>query len=250
MHVFDALESFTGTEHTREEYERYRVVRENSTLAMAGKGGLLGGEKGRRKQLQMEMGLGSGVGLGSEVGDSDVSTAVNHEDEEEEGMEVEVQREEGREKRAEGGGSKTAAMQTVHEAALHSALEERGPSLIVAAEPHRHHPHPRHPHPHAHPPRETHIPSPTGGPPGIAQPRRSSKGSLEEEQQPRQQQQQQSTAESTTKPPTAAVETKTQSSTTASQPPQPAPPQPPKRSGSSQMSIEKGGRGISLGAST
>lgn len=32
QHVFDALESFTGAEHTKEEYERYRHARHNSSL--------------------------------------------------------------------------------------------------------------------------------------------------------------------------------------------------------------------------
>ncbi|KAK4137103.1 alpha/beta-hydrolase [Trichocladium antarcticum] len=34
-HVADALESFTGAEHTREEYERYRIVRQHSRAAAA-----------------------------------------------------------------------------------------------------------------------------------------------------------------------------------------------------------------------
>lgn len=34
-HVFDALESFTGAEHTKEEYERYRVARHTSMSATA-----------------------------------------------------------------------------------------------------------------------------------------------------------------------------------------------------------------------
>ncbi|KAK4181773.1 putative sterol esterase [Triangularia setosa] len=64
QHVLDALESFTGAEHTREEYDRYRTVRKQHTdLAKMG-GGL------RR---------GSHLARGSDVADSDVSTAVGEE---------------------------------------------------------------------------------------------------------------------------------------------------------------------------
>ncbi|CAP68112.1 uncharacterized protein PODANS_1_19760, partial [Podospora anserina S mat+] len=64
QHVFDALESFTGAEHTREEYERYRTVRKQHT-----------------DLVKMESGLrrGSHLARGSDVADSDVSTAVGEE---------------------------------------------------------------------------------------------------------------------------------------------------------------------------
>jgi lysosomal acid lipase/cholesteryl ester hydrolase len=80
-HVFDALESFTGAEHTREEYERYRLVRENSNLAAAAALG--------RKQLALVT-VSEPTLVSSYVGDSDVSsTAVgggsNHDEEGEEG---------------------------------------------------------------------------------------------------------------------------------------------------------------------
>lgn len=77
-HVFDALESFTGAEHTREEYERYRVKRETSGLGLMLSQGAAGG-KGKGPQHMRWM---------SDVNDSDVSTAVgggsNHDEEEEE----------------------------------------------------------------------------------------------------------------------------------------------------------------------
>jgi lysosomal acid lipase/cholesteryl ester hydrolase len=69
-HVFDALESFTGVEHTREQYVRYQLARQNSSLVAMG------------KKL--------GVKGGGDVVDSDdvSSTAVgggsNHEEEESE----------------------------------------------------------------------------------------------------------------------------------------------------------------------
>jgi lysosomal acid lipase/cholesteryl ester hydrolase len=34
-HVFDALESFTGAEHTKEEYDRYRTARHNTSLSVS-----------------------------------------------------------------------------------------------------------------------------------------------------------------------------------------------------------------------
>ncbi|KAK3394280.1 Alpha/Beta hydrolase protein [Podospora didyma] len=55
-HVFDALESFTGAEHTKEEYERYRNARHTS---------LISGSSFKRHGPR-----------GSDVVDSDVSTAV------------------------------------------------------------------------------------------------------------------------------------------------------------------------------
>lgn len=78
-HVFDALESFTGAEHTREEYARYRIARHNSSLSAGLNGPPVGGRHGR-------------AGSDGAVEESDdVSTAVgggegssNHEEEEEE----------------------------------------------------------------------------------------------------------------------------------------------------------------------
>ncbi|KAK4246668.1 Alpha/Beta hydrolase protein [Corynascus novoguineensis] len=79
-HVFDALESFTGPEHSREEYARYQIARQNSGLALG-----TGGDGKKRQAL---------TGRTSDVVDSDVSTAVGggstHEEEggdEEEGRE-------------------------------------------------------------------------------------------------------------------------------------------------------------------
>ncbi|KAK4152357.1 Alpha/Beta hydrolase protein [Chaetomidium leptoderma] len=79
-HVFDALESFTGAEHTREEYARYQIARQNSSLAAATmtQGNTGSGGAGRKKHLHK----------GSDVVDSDVSTAVgggssNHDEEDE-----------------------------------------------------------------------------------------------------------------------------------------------------------------------
>ena len=82
-HVFDALESFTGAEHTREEYARYRMARHNSSLAaisFPGVGDNTGGGAAVRRHGQR----------GSDVVESDVSTAVggegssNHEEDESE----------------------------------------------------------------------------------------------------------------------------------------------------------------------
>ncbi|KAL2137912.1 hypothetical protein VTI28DRAFT_7848 [Corynascus sepedonium] len=61
-HVFDALESFTGPEHSREEYARYRIARQNSNLALG-----TGGDGKKRQALMART---------SDVVDSDVSTAV------------------------------------------------------------------------------------------------------------------------------------------------------------------------------
>ncbi|KAK3991203.1 putative sterol esterase [Cladorrhinum sp. PSN332] len=70
QHVFDALDSFTGWEHTREEYERYRSVRRQHTED------LLGGGLGRH-QYSGRRYLASRGGLSDDVAaDSDVSTAV------------------------------------------------------------------------------------------------------------------------------------------------------------------------------
>ncbi|KAK0717129.1 Alpha/Beta hydrolase protein [Lasiosphaeria miniovina] len=55
-HVFDALESFTGAEHTKEEFERYRSARHTSLISRNS--------------------FGRHAARGSDVVDSDVSTAV------------------------------------------------------------------------------------------------------------------------------------------------------------------------------
>ncbi len=73
--VFDALESFTGGEHTREEYERYEMKRQSTSLREEG------------KKLGVRRGGGVGGGEGGGVEESDGSTAVggsNREEEEEE----------------------------------------------------------------------------------------------------------------------------------------------------------------------
>ncbi|KAK3298388.1 Alpha/Beta hydrolase protein, partial [Chaetomium fimeti] len=76
-HVFDALESFTGPEHSREEYARYRIKRESSSLL----GVPLAAAAAKKTAAQH-------LARASDVVDSDVSTAVgggsNHGDEEEE----------------------------------------------------------------------------------------------------------------------------------------------------------------------
>ncbi|KAL2180917.1 Alpha/Beta hydrolase protein, partial [Thermothelomyces heterothallicus CBS 202.75] len=82
-HVFDALESFTGPEHTREEYARYQLARQNSDFAAragASGGGHGGSAVGKNMRAQ--------VARGSDVADSDVSTAVGgcstHDDDDDE----------------------------------------------------------------------------------------------------------------------------------------------------------------------
>ncbi|KAK4145710.1 triglyceride lipase [Dichotomopilus funicola] len=109
-HVFDALESFTGGEHTREEYARYKLARQTSNMAM---------NTLQQQQQQQQR-------RGSDVVESDVSTTV-------------------------GGGS-------VHE---DESSEAGGPTHAAI--------------------NETHIPSPTGGPPGISRPRGSSRSSQDNE---------------------------------------------------------------------
>lgn len=70
QHVFDALDSFTGAEHTNEEYERYRSVRKQHTKDLLDDGGDLSRHYGARRHLA------SRGGLSDDVADSDVSTAV------------------------------------------------------------------------------------------------------------------------------------------------------------------------------
>ncbi|KAK3310789.1 Alpha/Beta hydrolase protein [Chaetomium strumarium] len=65
-HVFDALESFVGAEHTREEYARYQIKRQNSNLHQA-----MAMADGVRKYAAAASLRGS-----DDVVDSDVSTAV------------------------------------------------------------------------------------------------------------------------------------------------------------------------------
>ncbi|KAK4236752.1 Alpha/Beta hydrolase protein [Achaetomium macrosporum] len=70
-HVFDALESFVGAEHTSEEYARYQLKRQSSSLNQAM--GMVGGVGGGRKHAAAAVLSGRG---NDEVVDSDVSTAV------------------------------------------------------------------------------------------------------------------------------------------------------------------------------
>ncbi|KXX75348.1 Sterol esterase TGL1, partial [Madurella mycetomatis] len=143
-HVFDALESFTGAEHTREEYERYRVKRESSGmgLGLSGMAGFAGGSDGKGKGLQHMRWV-------SDVNDSDVSTAVgggsNHEDDDE-GDSVS--------RPATGtapGRSSSAQPHALLQQQLR--LQDRYET-------------------------QAHIPSSTDGFPGVSHPRRSSRGSL------------------------------------------------------------------------
>jgi lysosomal acid lipase/cholesteryl ester hydrolase len=62
-HVFDALESFVGAEHTREEYARYQIKRQNSNLQQA-----MAMADGAKKLASLKS--------SDDVVDSDVSTAV------------------------------------------------------------------------------------------------------------------------------------------------------------------------------
>jgi lysosomal acid lipase/cholesteryl ester hydrolase len=77
-HVFDALESFTGAEHTREEYARYQIKRQSSSLLGVPPTSAVAEEKRKKKKI-------THLARTSDVVDSDVSTAVgggsNHEDE-------------------------------------------------------------------------------------------------------------------------------------------------------------------------
>ncbi|KAK4042148.1 triacylglycerol lipase [Parachaetomium inaequale] len=99
-HVFDALESFTGAEHTREEYVRYRIKRENSSglggtgvTMTLGVGGAVTAAAGGKKKTGVDAVAARG---GGDVVDSDVSTAVggegssNHDGDEEEEDESEA----------------------------------------------------------------------------------------------------------------------------------------------------------------
>ncbi|KAK4225109.1 putative sterol esterase [Podospora fimiseda] len=70
QHVFDALDSFTGSEHTREEYERYRSVRRQHTE------NLLDGGPNRRHYGGRVNSASKGVLSDDLAADSDVSTAV------------------------------------------------------------------------------------------------------------------------------------------------------------------------------
>ncbi|GAB1311813.1 cholesterol esterase [Madurella fahalii] len=151
-HVFDALESFTGAEHTREEYERYRVKRENSGLGL----GL-----GLSRMASMDGGSG-GKGKGvqhmrwvSDVNDSDVSTAVgggSNQDEEDD--------EAGSVSRPETRNAPTPSPVGSSSMMQHHAPQQQQPRLRERYEA------------------QTHIPSPTGGLLGVANPRRSSRASL------------------------------------------------------------------------
>jgi len=74
-HVFDALESFTGAEHTREEYARYQIKRQSSSLLGVPPTSAAAEEKRKKKKTHLAR--------TSDVVDSDVSTAVGGGDEEE-----------------------------------------------------------------------------------------------------------------------------------------------------------------------
>ncbi|KAH8908098.1 alpha/beta-hydrolase [Coniochaeta sp. PMI_546] len=75
-HVFDALESFTGAEHTKEEYERYHAARHTSLSAHASFSVLVDDDdKARRNSV-------------SDVADSDVATSKDGQDTETEGRGV------------------------------------------------------------------------------------------------------------------------------------------------------------------
>lgn len=69
QHVFDALESFTGAEHTREEYDRYRSVRRQHTSELP--------DELRRNNSRQQ--LATGGDDAAVTTDSDVSTAVEEE---------------------------------------------------------------------------------------------------------------------------------------------------------------------------
>ncbi|KAL2256480.1 hypothetical protein VTK26DRAFT_1604 [Humicola hyalothermophila] len=190
QHVFDALESFTDAEHTRQEYERYRVVRHNSSLAAKAAAEERAKANIGKKTKTKHQVLSARPGLVDEAGDSDVSTAVNQEDGED-GEETEPEREK-RAERVETEGLRTVPPESTPQPAHPSSTTtttttttthvavERGPSWIVATNP-ADHARPRTPPPlphhstHAVSPRgETHIPSPTAGLRGIAQSRRRS----------------------------------------------------------------------------
>lgn len=144
-HVFDALESFTGAEHTREEYERYRVKRENSGmgLGLSGMASSPGGSGGKGKGLQHMRWV-------SDVNDSDVSTAVgggsNHEEDDDEGGSISTP------------GTGTAPGRS--SSAQPHALQQQQLRLRDRYET------------------QAHMPSPTSGLHGVSHPRRSSRGSL------------------------------------------------------------------------
>ncbi|KAL2161341.1 hypothetical protein VTH06DRAFT_8563 [Thermothelomyces fergusii] len=116
-HVFDALESFTGPGHTREEYARYQMARRNSDLAARAaassgrRGGASGGGGGAAAAAAAGKSMQARVARGSDVADSDVSTAVGgcstHEEEEEE---EEGDEEEENESEVGGGGTAAATL--------------------------------------------------------------------------------------------------------------------------------------------
>jgi lysosomal acid lipase/cholesteryl ester hydrolase len=170
-HVFDALESFTGTEHTKEEYERYRIKRETSSLG-TGKGVGIGVGARRGKGLLLELhqqphGRGHTRGLSSDINDSDVSTAVeggSNNDEEGDGGAVE-----GVSAAGPGAETGTVQQQQQQQAAGRGSTASPTPSVLQQQQFRDRH--------------ETRIPSPTSGRFGIARPRsaRSSLSSLPDE---------------------------------------------------------------------
>lgn len=87
-HVFDALESFTGPDHTREEYARYQIARQNSDLAARTSAVSSGGRRGGSSSAVGKTMRRTHMARISDVVDRDVSTAVGgcstHEEEEEE----------------------------------------------------------------------------------------------------------------------------------------------------------------------
>lgn len=74
QHVFAALESFTGAEHTREEYARYRIARRNTTSSRTAP--VLDGDGGHEEIGGRYDGAAAQAHKASDVGESDVSTAV------------------------------------------------------------------------------------------------------------------------------------------------------------------------------
>lgn len=167
-HVFDALESFTGGEHTREEYARYKLARQTSSMATNTISGLTTTANGKpmpqqqqhQPQHQPQQLQEQHQRRGSDVVESDVSTTVGggsvHEDESSEA---------GGHRGGDSDGNETEV-----------APARRGQNLSLNTASNT----TDHPHTHAAT-KETHIPSPTGGPPGIARPRGSSRSDQDDE---------------------------------------------------------------------
>ncbi|KAK4102184.1 alpha/beta-hydrolase [Parathielavia hyrcaniae] len=168
-HVFDALESFTGAEHTREQYVRYQMARSQSESLQAV---LLGGGGGGGVKRAQHATAAAALKGSNDVVESDVSTAVgggsNHEEEEESEAGVVAVGGGGgggREERGDGQGEEEAAAAASTPA---TPTRTKGPRLSVDTARQS---------PRAL--RETHIPSPTFGPRGLAHARCSSGSGLE-----------------------------------------------------------------------